>query len=170
MPDDHDALMQQWRENAGREAETNFRFLRSLKMVRNPERIDDQACALHEEVFGRIDCTRCANCCKTMPTTLTDADIDRIAAHLGMSREAFIETYLRRDRLEGAYATKGVPCPFLGSDDRCTIYEVRPATCQEFPHTDKEGFIWRTYAHADNTARCPAVYHIVRGLRQRRRR
>jgi uncharacterized protein len=51
-----------------------------------------------------------------------------------------------------------------------TIYAVRPQACREFPHTDKEGFIWRTYLHAGNTQTCPAVYFLVQRMRQRLRR
>jgi uncharacterized protein len=112
-------------------------------MVSDPDRIDALARELHEELFSRIDCTRCANCCKTIQPGFTDEDIARIAAHLGMSEETFIGAYLEIDPEEGDHKTKAAPCPFLGGDDRCTIYEVRPLGCQEFPHTDKEGFTRR---------------------------
>ena len=170
MPADHETILRQWRENAGREAEANFRFLRSLKMVSDPERVDDLARTLHEQAFARIDCTRCANCCKTMPPGVTDEDVERIAAHLGMSREAFVAAYLEVDKEEGGYRMRAVPCPFLGADDRCTIYEVRPEDCRSVPHTDKEGFARRTYGHAANTETCPAVWWIVKRMRRMRRR
>ena len=170
MPDDHDAMLRSWRENAAREEDANFRFLRSLKLVPNPANIDSQARQLHEEVFARIDCTRCANCCKTMPPGFTNEDIERIAAHLGMSSEEFVAVYLEIDPLMGDLQTKAVPCPFLGGDDRCTIYAVRPQACRDFPHTDKEGFRTRVYQHTANTLSCPAVYHLVKRLRRRRRR
>ena len=105
-----------------------------------------------------------------MKPGLTDEDIARIAGHLGLSRDAFIATYLEVDPLEGEHRTNATPCPFLGGDDRCTIYDVRPQACREFPHTDKEGFIWRTYLHSANTRSCPAVYRIVTRLRRRLRR
>jgi Fe-S-cluster containining protein len=167
---EHDALVNDWRRNAARHEDRNFRFLRSLKMVSDPVRIDDLARALHQDAFGRIDCTRCANCCKTMQPGLTEEDVDRIAGHLGLGRDAFVATYLEPDPEEGGHRTKTSPCPFLGGDDRCTIYEVRPQACREFPHTDKEGFIWRTYLHAANTLSCPAVYFIVKPMRDQRRR
>src|SRR5947207_1798805 len=113
MPDDHDALLDDWRENAARDEDANFRFLRSLKMVRAPERIDALAGELHEEAFNRIDCTRCANCCKTMQPTFTNEDIERIAAHLGLSREAFVAAHLEIDPEEGGHRTRSAPCPLL---------------------------------------------------------
>jgi Fe-S-cluster containining protein len=163
-------MLQSWRDNAARREEANFRFLRSLKIVPNPNRIDALARQLHDEVFAAIDCTRCAHCCKTMQPAFTDEDIARIAAHLGVSPSAFIAAHLETDPDEGGLRTKQTPCPFLGGDDRCTIYAVRPRACREFPHTDKEGFTSRTYLHTANTLSCPAVYHIVNGLRRRLRR
>src|SRR5262249_45998374 len=146
------------------------RFLRSLKLVSHPERIDAQVHELHAEAFGKIDCTRCASCCKTMPPAVSPEDAARIAAHLGLSVEAFTAEYLTVDEEDGGQRIKAAPCPFLGTDDRCTIYEIRPKVCKEFPHTDKEGFTSRTYLHTDNTLNCPAVYYIVKRLRKRRGR
>lgn len=65
---------------------------------------------------------------------------------------------------------KETPCPFLGEDDRCTIYDVRPEDCRHFPHTDKKHFTQRVYQHASNTQVCPAVYYIVEEMRHRWRR
>ena len=62
---------------------------------------------------------------------------------------------------------KALPCPFFGADNRCTIYEVRPADCVEYPHTDKEGFTFRTHGHANNALVCPAVFYIVEQMRMK---
>lgn len=67
MSDEHDAILRDWNASAAKNEHANFRFLRSLKMVSNPKRIDALAAELHAEAFGCIDCTRCANCCKTIP-------------------------------------------------------------------------------------------------------
>ncbi len=166
---DHDALLKEWRQNAAPREDANFRFLRSLKLVDDPDEIDAVARELHGEFFGRIDCTRCANCCKTVAPGLNDEDIDRISARMNLSREAFIAAYLTTDPEAGGHRMKAVPCPFLGTDDRCTIYDVRPECCRSYPNTDREGFIWRTYKHASNTLICPAVYHIVSEMGQRGR-
>jgi Fe-S-cluster containining protein len=170
MADDHESLLRDWRENAEREENRNFRFLRSLKMVDDPGQVDVQARQLHAEAFGKIDCTRCANCCKTMPPAVSAEDAVRIAAHLGLSVEAFTREYLTVDEEDGGQRIKAAPCPFLGADDRCTIYEIRPNVCKGFPHTDREGFTTRTYLHTDNTLNCPAVYYIVKRMRRRGRR
>jgi Fe-S-cluster containining protein len=137
-------------------------------MVDDPERVDKLAGKLHDEAFGLIDCTRCAHCCKTMRPAVNADDIERIAVRLELSLDEFAAAYLSEDG-EGQ-RIKAAPCPFLGGDDRCTIYDVRPQVCREYPHTNKEGFVWRTYMHAENARTCPAVYYVVKQMRTRKRR
>ncbi len=163
----HDRLLADWRANAARHEDVHFRFLRGLKML-DDDKVDAVAHQVHAEVFAQIDCTRCANCCKTAAVSLDDADIDRIAAHLGVAREAFIAAHLQPYPVEGRYHMRTQPSPLLGGDDRCTVYEVRPACCRSYPNTDKEGFSSRVYQHASNSMMCPAVYHIVTQMRRRR--
>jgi hypothetical protein len=160
-----DAIINDWKQNAEQHGERNFKFLRSLKM-KDDRVVDRKAHRLHKEAFSIIDCTQCANCCKTIHPLLTEEDIQRIARHLGMSESAFRAEYLKVDD-DGRLRTKALPCPFLGADNRCKIYEVRPADCVEYPHTDKEGFTFRTYGIAENSLVCPAVFYIVEQLRAR---
>ena len=94
-------------------------------------------------------------------------DVERIAGHLGMETDRFIESYLEPDDEDGTYRARQKPCPFLGDDNLCTIYDVRPAVCREYPHTDKEGFTFRTMGHANNALTCPAVYWIVEQMKKR---
>jgi uncharacterized protein len=168
MPLEHDTLLDDWQANAVRRERAHGRFLRSLKLVADREAIDVLARELHAKVFAQIDCTRCANCCKTATVSLDDADIERIAARLSLSCADFIAAYLTAYPAEGRYHMKAMPCPFLGGDDRCTIYEVRPECCRSYPNTDKELFTTRVWQHTANTVTCPAVYHIVREMRKRR--
>jgi Fe-S-cluster containining protein len=50
-----------------------------------------------------------------------------------------VETYLLLDE-EHDYVFRQQPCPFLGVDNYCSIYEVRPKACREYPHTDRDKF------------------------------
>jgi uncharacterized protein len=97
------------------------------------------------------------------------SDIRRIAERLNVKPADFAATYLKADE-QGELFLKGVPCPFLGADNRCGIYDVRPRDCVEYPHTQKKGFTFRTYGIADNTISCPAVFYIVEQMRARRGR
>jgi len=91
---------------------------------------------LHDEVFGCTDCLECANCCSTTGPSFTDKDIGRIAKHLRIKPSKFTEKYLRIDE-DKDYVLQQVPCAFLGEDNRCKIYDVRPKACREFPQTDR---------------------------------
>src|SRR4028118_949721 len=79
---------------------------------------------LHDEAFARMDCLQCGNCCKNYSPRFKTTDIKRISKHLRMKEGQFIDTYLNLDK-EGDYVAKTAPCPFLGSDNYCSIYEER---------------------------------------------
>jgi uncharacterized protein len=86
-----------------------------------------------------------------------------------MTETNFKATYLEPDEM-GDLFLKSVPFPFLADLGRCTIYEVHPKDCMEYPHTRNKKFASRTHGHAGSTLVCPAVYWIVEELRARRRR
>src|SRR3989442_13565065 len=107
----HDAVVADWQGNARKHDEENYRFLRSLKQ-RPFEKVDRIALELHQEAFGIVDCTKCANCCRTLRPVFTDEDIARIAGHLGMAPDELIAAYLDRDEDEGHYRIKTTPGTF----------------------------------------------------------
>jgi Fe-S-cluster containining protein len=119
---------------------------------------------LHEEVFACTDCLECANCCSTTGPLFTDKDIGRIAKHLRIKPSEFTERYLRIDE-DKDYVLQQVPCAFLGEDNRCSIYDVRPKACREFPHTDRIKQHQILNLTQKNVAVCPAVYEIVEKLK-----
>src|SRR5580704_2010475 len=92
----HEALVADWKANAESHDERNYRFLRSLKM-RPEKKVDRIALELHQEAFSIVDCTKCANCCRTMRIIFSEEDVTRIAAHLGMPRDEFVATFLEPD-------------------------------------------------------------------------
>jgi hypothetical protein len=142
----------------------NKKYFQKLAQ-KKPKQLDETALAVHEEVFGEVDCLACANCCKTTSPIFRDRDIDRIAQHLGMRPAAFVETYLRLDE-DGDYVHHGAPCPFLGADNYCTIYEARPKACREYPHTDRKQLYQIAQLTLKNTEICPAAFEIVKRLRE----
>jgi hypothetical protein len=122
--------------------------------------LDEKINLIHEEVSGAIDCLKCANCCKTTPTTFTHEDVSRASKSMGMSRKSFIKKYLIDDYDEG-YTTINVPCPFLNlEDNKCKIYDKRPQACHSFPHTGKKNVLNRLHAHINNINLCPIVFTV----------
>ena len=142
----------------------NQKFFKKLKK-RPPKDLDRTMQRLHDDEFSKTDCLLCANCCKTTGPLFTDADIVRIAKHFRLKPQQFIETYLRKDE-EGDMVLREVPCPFLGADNYCSIYEVRPKACREYPHTDRKKFHQISALTLKNLAICPAAFNIVEELKK----
>lgn len=137
------------------------------KLKRKPPRdLDLIMQELHENEFERTDCLQCANCCKTTGPLFTDKDVIRISKHFKMKPMQFIETYLRIDE-ENDHVLQSVPCTFLGEDNFCSIYDVRPKACREFPHTDRKKFHQISNLTLKNVAICPAAFNIVEEMKKR---
>lgn len=139
--------------------ESDRKLIAKLKK-KNPREVDRLMHAAHTEVFACTDCLQCANCCRTTGPLFTDRDVDRIAKHLRMKAVDFIATYLRVDE-EGDHVLQQVPCAFLGDDNMCSIYEVRPKACREYPHTDREKQHQLLNLTLRNVSVCPAVGQIL---------
>ena len=121
---------------------------------------------LHDEEFSRTNCLDCANCCKTTGPLFTQKDIERLSKHFRMKPGEFIDRYLRLDE-ENDYVLQQVPCPFLGVDNYCSVYEKRPKACREYPHTDRKDFHKISSITIKNTAICPAAFNIVEEMKRR---
>lgn len=119
----------------------------------------------HVKAFSEIDCMECANCCKTLGPRFKTTDITRIAKKLKMRESEFIDVYLRVDE-DADYVTKTLPCPFLGEDNYCFIYEDRPGDCRKYPYTDSDIFFKKPNITLYNTEYCPAVARVMDMLKQ----
>lgn len=126
--------------------------------------VDDLIQPLHDEAFEKIDCLKCANCCKTSSPLFTERDISRIAKHFKMKEAAFVVNYLTIDEEED-FVLQETPCTFLGDDNYCTIYDVRPRACAEYPHTDQVNQLGIMSLTMKNATICPAVAQIFEKLK-----
>lgn len=139
-------------------------FFDKLKRTK-PKNLDKKFHTLHDNVFKKIDCLTCANCCKTTSPIFYNRDIERLAKRLRIKPGEFIEKYLRVDE-DKDYVLREAPCPFLDNDSYCSVYEARPNACREYPHTDRkrmEQILDLTYR---NTFVCPAVLEITERLKK----
>lgn len=121
---------------------------------------------LHEEAFEKIDCLQCAACCKNYSPRFKTPDVKRISKHLGMKESVFIESFLRVDE-DGDFVVKSSPCPFLGEDNFCSIYDVRPSDCQRFPYTDEDVIIKRQKLTLKNSTFCPITFYVLDKLTEK---
>lgn len=118
---------------------------------------------LHEQAFAQIDCLQCANCCKNHSPRFKQPDIKRIAKRLKLKEGELIARYLKLDN-DGDFVVQSSPCPFLATDNTCTIYEDRPSDCARYPYTDEDVLLKRVNLTLKNATVCPAVHHVLEAL------
>ncbi|MDN5204650.1 YkgJ family cysteine cluster protein [Fulvivirgaceae bacterium BMA10] len=142
----------------------NRRLIKSIKKKKY-KNLDKTFRDLHEEVFEEIDCLTCANCCKTTSPIFYQMDIERVAKSLRSKPSAFIDEYLRIDE-DGDDVLKQSPCPFLGNDNKCIVYDSRPTACREYPHTNRKRMYQILNLTLKNSMVCPAVLEIFERLKK----
>lgn len=86
----------------------------------------------------RFECTGCGACCTggTDHCVETSApEREAIRGFLGISVAWFRRRYLERldEHHFGIRLGRDGRCPFLGTDNRCRIYPVRPRQCRTYP-------------------------------------
>ncbi|MBV4359536.1 YkgJ family cysteine cluster protein [Pinibacter aurantiacus] len=152
-------LLHNWEKKSAEKQKQYKSFLQRADKNKVLKQLPD----LHEEAFTHVDCLQCANCCKTYSPRFKTPDIKRISKHLKLKEGDFIEKYLRLDS-DGDYVVKQSPCPFLGSDNYCSIYEVRPSDCERFPYTNEDVILKRMNITLKNSTFCPAVFYVLEKL------
>jgi len=120
----------------------------------------------HERVFEKIDCLKCANCCKTTGPLFTPKDVERIAKHLKLKPGAFIDQFLRKDE-DNDYILQSTPCIFLDSSKYCSIYSIKPKACGEFPHTNRKNMKEISHLTFYNAIICPAVSQMLENIEEK---
>ncbi|MCB9882846.1 MAG: YkgJ family cysteine cluster protein [Planctomycetes bacterium] len=88
-----------------------------------------------------FSCKRCGNCCTRADgrVRITEDDVPRIAAALGLSVAGFRSRFLNPGP-DGSWLVRLLPggsCPWFsreGGLGACRIYDARPEHCKTFPH------------------------------------
>lgn len=154
-----------YKKQAQTKQEEHRKFLDGIKK-KPPKNLDYLVQDIHGEVFEEVNCLECANCCKTTGPLYTEKDIDRIAKHLRMKPADFEQKFLRVDE-DNDKVLQNLPCFFLNEDNTCSIYEVRPKACKEYPHTDRKKIYQINHLTIKNTLICPAAYIFVEKMMKR---
>ena len=102
-------------------------------------------------------CQGCGACCRIRDgiVRVSEGEIARIAAYLGMGEDEFIEKetevapdrkgLVLRSRADGA-------CVWLDEANRCRIHAVKPDKCRTFPYE---------WVNADSYEVCPALRELT---------
>ena len=123
---------------------------------------------LAHAVESTVDCTACANCCKTMRIQLNGSDIKRLARHTSMSVPAFKTQYLIFNQKDQIHEMKTRPCPFLSPENLCTVYAIRPRDCRGYPFLQEHQPIdYRLPWMVDHAESCPIIFNTLEDLMER---
>ncbi|PWU15635.1 MAG: zinc/iron-chelating domain-containing protein [Verrucomicrobia bacterium] len=146
----------------------NYTFRHFLKHQTKlaSEQVDKQVFELEAKVWKRIDCTKCANCCRVISPVLSEEDVTRLASHLGITSAEFVAKYLApsKDEPDFPWIMREKPCPFL-KDNRCSVYEHRPQAFRGYPYLNKDKFVFRTLGMIERLSECPAVFEVWEELK-----
>lgn len=98
----------------------------------------------------------CANCCEQKGYVyLTDDDLNRAAAFLGLSPRQFEARYVYRTRyLLRLRKPHGAQCHFLDGT-RCRIHPAKPTQCRAFPFWPE--LVGDRRAWTEAAAGCPGI-------------
>ena len=108
--------------------------------------------------LSSFKCRGCGACCRIKDgiVRLSDEEIARIAAFVGVSEAEFIdrETEVAPDRRGLMLKSRpDVACAWLTDDNRCRIHPVKPDKCRTFP------FEW---TNSDSDTICPGLMEVAR--------
>ena len=156
--------LKKFRITAGRKRKSLSAFLDKLDDI-VPEGMPKIVAKSDAITWTEVDCMECANCCKTMTPTFNKADIKRISGHLNMEPKVFVDRWLVKEEDSGDWVNKSQPCQFLDGN-KCSIYDVRPRDCAEFPHHNKKPFDLYNETFKNNLIHCPATLRMVNRLKK----
>lgn len=129
---------------------------------------DSELDALVEEIAAPIikavDCTQCANCCRSLDVYLTPGDAERLSQAVLIPLSEIIDH--PRAETEGEWGVfKQQPCAFL-NEKLCSVYEHRPTSCREYPAFTPD-FRWLLGDLLGGVGICPIIYHTIEELKKR---
>ena len=144
----------------------NFRAFLTRLENNPPKKLHALMVQADKEVWSETDCLTCGNCCKKMTPTFTNTDLKRISAHFKVTVNEFKEQWLEYDKDTKDWQNKKQPCQFLNlTDNKCSIYAIRPADCAGFPHLTKKNPTDYMHVHKQNIEYCPATYKMVEKMK-----
>lgn len=144
----------------------DFRSFLKFECDLSDKKLDKLVADITCRVWTAIDCTTCANCCKTLRPSFSQDDQQKLANKFGISVDQFRQKYLelKEDDGEAVWQINKSPCPFL-ENNKCTIYNDRPEDCRQYPYLDEPEFSRRTMGMVERTYTCPIVFEVFEELK-----
>ncbi len=149
------------KEISEKKLDENYKFRVYLKNNADEKTLDKQFKELHNKHFKNVDCSKCRNCCKTLGISLSENELNKICKHYNWDM-AKLKKQLKEKY--GKYVAS--PCPFLNDDNSCQIKDFLPATCKDYPYTNKDERLYSLLTIVQNSRICPVVYNILEDLKK----
>ncbi|MBA3649523.1 MAG: YkgJ family cysteine cluster protein [Chitinophagales bacterium] len=162
---EYQLILQQIQEKARKEKKENRVLFKRLKKSK-PIGFDKAFKYYHDVAFSNTNCLECSNCCRIAQPVFDMKDIRRLSKHLLIGPREFIKKYLKKDPTY-EYLTKTTPCPFIGDDNKCQVYEFRPSGCRTYPPAKLRQTPEQLDVIHDNIGICPAINKMVEKIKER---
>lgn len=150
------------------ERRADFDLLRLL-LQRNQRLDDAKFDAFVDQVAApisaAIDCTQCANCCRSLDVYLVENDARRLSDGLTIPIDQIETRYIDHEtaaEVEEWGKFKQRPCAFL-KGNLCSVYTHRPESCRLYPAFTPD-FRWTIEDTIDGASLCPIIYHVLSAL------
>lgn len=128
--------------------------------------LDARVEAIAAPIIAAIDCTQCANCCRSLDVYLTESDAQRLAGGIHVPVSEISTCYIDRDSATAVDEWgkfRAHPCTFL-QGKLCSVYEHRPESCRLYPAFTPD-FRWTLADTIEGAALCPIIYNTLAALR-----
>lgn len=139
-----------------------MRYTLELRDDLTDAQIDAAVEAIAAPIVAAIDCTQCANCCRSLDVYLTPDDAQRLADGIDVPLDAITTQHIDRAQASkvGEWGVfKQRPCAFL-KGKLCSVYAHRPETCRTYPAFTPD-FRWTLDDTIDGAAICPIIYNVL---------
>lgn len=147
-----------------------FELLRA--MLERSARLDDARLDAFVDqvaapIIAAIDCTECANCCRSLDVYLVEDDALRLSEGMTIPLGEIETRYISHDTADvGEWGKfRQQPCALL-DDKRCSVYAHRPETCRTYPALTPD-FRWTLEDTIGGAAICPIIYNTLVALCER---
>jgi Fe-S-cluster containining protein len=119
-------------------------------------------------IIAAVDCTQCANCCRSLDVCLIPSDVEPLsqALHIPISEVQTRYVDEPTGQAQGEWAVMPAhPCPLLRGN-LCSIYEHRPHACRQYPQFTPD-FRYNVEDAIEGASFCPIIYNVLEALAER---
>lgn len=128
-------------------------------------RLDAYVEQLAAPIRAAVDCTQCANCCRSIEVYIQPEDIPVLAQGVGRPVDEVQAEYVCHAADPEEMRLRARPCRLLNGR-LCGVYAHRPQSCRDYPAFAPD-FRWTLENTIAGAAICPIIYNTLLALLER---